>query len=75
VAIDFRGWGLSDKSASDYKLETLADDVIGVIADLGLKSFVLVGHSMGGKVAQLLAARGPKGSSASYWSLRRRRLR
>jgi len=61
VAIDFRGWGLSDKSASDYKLETLADDVIGVIADLGLKSFVLVGHSMGGKVAQLLAARGPEG--------------
>ena len=61
VAIDFRGWGLSDKSKSDYSLETLADDVGGVIGHLGLKSFVLVGHSMGAKVAQLLAARRPEG--------------
>ena len=61
VAIDFRGWGLSDKGASDYKLETLADDVVGVIGNLGLRSFVLIGHSMGAKVAQLFAARRPEG--------------
>ena len=61
IAIDFRGWGLSDKNASDYTLETLADDVIGVINHFGLRSFVLVGHSMGAKVAQLLAARRPEG--------------
>jgi pimeloyl-ACP methyl ester carboxylesterase len=41
--------------------ETLADDVVGVIQHLGLKSFVLVGHSMGAKVALLLAARRPEG--------------
>ena len=61
VAIDFRGWGASDKSASDYGLETLADDVEGVVSQLGLQEFVVVGHSMGGKVAQLIGGRNPPG--------------
>lgn len=61
VAIDFRGWGQSSKDASDYSLETLASDVIGVIEELGLKQFFVLGHSMGGKVAQLVAARHPPG--------------
>jgi pimeloyl-ACP methyl ester carboxylesterase len=61
VAIDFRGWGESDKSANDYRLETLADDVCIVISQLGLRDFVVIGHSMGGKVAQLVAARRPTG--------------
>lgn len=61
VAIDFRGWGQSDKTALDHGLETLAGDVAGVIGALGLKDFVIVGHSMGGKVAQLLAAQRPAG--------------
>ncbi len=61
VAIDFRGWGESSKDAEDYRLETLASDVGGVIEQLGLKDFILVGHSMGGKVAQLVAARKPTG--------------
>ena len=61
VAIDFRGWGQSSRNATDYRLDTLTDDVIGVIDDLGLKDFSIVGHSMGGKVAQLIAARRPAG--------------
>jgi len=61
VAIDFRGWGQSSKDAGDYSLQTLASDVIGVIGQLGLKEFFVLGHSMGGKVAQLLAARQPAG--------------
>ena len=60
VAIDFRGWGQSSRDTTDYRLDTLADDVIGVTHDLGL-NFSLIGHSMGGKVAQLVAARRPAG--------------
>ena len=47
VAIDFRGWGQSSRNTTDYRLDTLADDVIGVIEDLGLHDFSIVGHSMG----------------------------
>jgi pimeloyl-ACP methyl ester carboxylesterase len=61
VAIDFRGWGRSSQNTTDYRLDTLADDVIGIINDLGLQDFSIVGHSMGGKVAQLVAARRPAG--------------
>jgi pimeloyl-ACP methyl ester carboxylesterase len=61
VAIDFRGWGQSSKEASDYGLHTLASDVIGVVEKLALKEFFILGHSMGGKVAQIVAARQPRG--------------
>jgi ketoreductase RED1 len=57
VAIDQRGWGQSDKPDTGYALADLADDAQGVIEQLGLDRFILVGHSMGGKVAQLLASR------------------
>jgi len=61
VATDHRGWGDSDAPAHGYRIEDLANDAEGVIEALGLKRFVLVGHSMGGKVAQLMASRRPKG--------------
>ena len=61
VAIDFRGWGQSSKKPEDYSLATLASDVIGVVGKLGVKDYFLLGHSMGGKVAQLVAARHPQG--------------
>lgn len=61
VALDHRGWGNSDAPAKGYALADFADDAEGVIESLNLGTFVLVGHSMGGKIAQLLAARRPKG--------------
>ena len=61
VALDARGSGDSDAPASGYRITDLADDVAGVIAALKLKSYVLVGHSMGGKTAQVLASRRPEG--------------
>jgi pimeloyl-ACP methyl ester carboxylesterase len=64
VASDHRGWGESDAPATGYALADLADDAQGVIESLGLKRYVLVGHSMGGKAAQLLASRRPQGLEA-----------
>lgn len=57
IALDQRGWGRSDKPPAGYTLSTLADDAQGLIERLGLDHYILVGHSMGGKVAQLLASR------------------
>jgi pimeloyl-ACP methyl ester carboxylesterase len=62
VAIDQRGWGRSEGAENGrYSLADLADDAQGVIDTLGLDTYVLVGHSMGGKAAQLLASRQPPG--------------
>jgi pimeloyl-ACP methyl ester carboxylesterase len=61
VATDHRGWGESDAPADGYGIADLADDAEGVINALDLGRYVLVGHSMGGKVAQLIASRRPAG--------------
>jgi pimeloyl-ACP methyl ester carboxylesterase len=51
VSLDHRAWGHSIARDRRYDLNAMADDVSEVIVKLGLKRYVLVGHSMGGKVA------------------------
>jgi 3-oxoadipate enol-lactonase len=60
IAIDQRGWGASIAGDGRYDLSAMADDAVEVARQLGLGRYVLVGHSMGGKVAQIVAARDPK---------------
>ncbi len=55
VRIDTRGHGESER-ASDYGGTSLASDVLAVIAELGIERPALVGHSLGGYVATLVAA-------------------
>jgi pimeloyl-ACP methyl ester carboxylesterase len=59
VALSFRGWGDSSgpEDIGAYTVAHYCSDVEAVIKTLGLKSVVLVGHSMGGKVAMAIAGR------------------
>ena len=57
VAPDLRGHGASSKPTADaaYSFEILADDVLRLADALGWGRFALLGHSMGGMVAQFMA--------------------
>ncbi len=58
LALDLRGHGASDWPG-EYSGELMRDDVLGVLDALGLTDVVLVGHSMGGVVAYLVAQEQP----------------
>ena len=61
IALDLRGHGLSQYPAEgDYRVESMAADVDAVANQLGLNTFVLVGHSMGGAVAITYATLHPE---------------
>jgi 3-oxoadipate enol-lactonase len=58
LALDLRGHGASDWPGT-YSHELMRDDVTGVLDALGLSDVVLVGHSLGGAVAYLVAMQQP----------------
>ena len=53
-AIDLRGHGGSSRPGT-YSFELMRDDVVAVLDALDLRDVILVGHSMGGVVAYLVA--------------------
>lgn len=59
VVPDLRGAGGSDRPATGYTLARFAEDLWTVADAAGLVRPVVVGHSMGGQLAQLLAAERP----------------
>ncbi|WP_339389889.1 alpha/beta fold hydrolase [Vibrio neptunius] len=54
VSIDLRNHGLSFQS-SQHNYELMAQDVLNTLQHLDLERYILIGHSMGGKVAMKLA--------------------
>lgn len=61
ITPDLRGFGDASETAGPYTVGQYADDVIGLVERRNLERFVLVGHSMGGKIATVVAARRPAG--------------
>lgn len=57
IAPDLRGHGLSDAPLGAYTIEQMADDVAGLLKDLAVERYTLLGHSMGGYVTLSLAQR------------------
>jgi 3-oxoadipate enol-lactonase len=57
IALDNRGAGRSDKPDGGYTLAQMADDTVAVLDHAGVDDAHVVGASMGGVVAQLVALR------------------
>lgn len=57
VSLDLRGHGASGRPVrpEDYRLPVMAEDVRELLRVLGIDACVLVGHSMGGMIAQEFA--------------------
>jgi pimeloyl-ACP methyl ester carboxylesterase len=58
IAVDLRGHGTSPHTG-DYSFTTMADDVLSFLDEHGHTTVDLVGHSLGGAVAQHVAMRAP----------------
>ncbi len=56
IAIDIRGYGRSDKPTTPFSLKDMADDVLGVCRDEGVKEAIFGGVSVGSGMAILLGS-------------------
>ena len=57
---DIRGHGKSFTNQLDFSLETASEDIIELIRHLKLDKTIIMGHSMGGQIATLIAANYPE---------------
>jgi 3-oxoadipate enol-lactonase len=60
IAFDHRGHGTGLRTKKAFRLEDCADDAVDIAGALGVESFIPVGYSMGGPVAQLVWRRHPE---------------
>lgn len=61
LAIDFRGHGLSSKSKKRtfYQFDNFVSDVLEIIKTEKITKYVLIGHCLGGLMAQKIAVQNP----------------
>lgn len=60
ITFDSRGVGQSDKPAGPYSAALLAADTVGLLRELGIAKAHIMGHSMGGFIAQEIALSYPE---------------
>lgn len=60
ITLDNRGVGQTDKPAGPYTASLLAKDLVGLLDALGIDKAVVMGHSMGGFIAQAIALEYPE---------------
>jgi len=79
VMPDARGHGSSSTPLNGYRYQDYANDVVGLIHELGLATPVVLGHSMGGMTAAVMASqvgtaiRGVILADPTFLSLQRQR--
>ncbi len=61
IAIDLLGFGKSPAQNTIISVDDSTDAVINLISALSLQNYILIGHSMGGKIALNTAAKQPEG--------------
>ncbi|MCC2624547.1 MAG: 3-oxoadipate enol-lactonase [Burkholderiales bacterium] len=60
IMFDNRDVGRTDYLTTDYSIEDMADDTVRLIRKLGYAKVSILGHSMGGAIAQMIAYRFPE---------------
>lgn len=60
IRYDHRGTGQSARTEGAYSIEGLTEDLVGLLDVIGEERVMLLGHSTGGAIGQVLAARYPE---------------
>jgi len=60
IAVDVRGWGRSGKPREEFSLRDMCGDVLGVLRDEGVSQSLVMGCSIGSKMALTLAIDHPE---------------
>ncbi|MCZ6452358.1 MAG: alpha/beta fold hydrolase, partial [Deltaproteobacteria bacterium] len=60
IIFDYRGTGRSGKPPIKYTTKMFVDDIVALLDHLGAEDIIVCGHSLGGRVAQLLALEYPR---------------
>ena len=59
ITHDYRGTGKSSRPTEQYFCDDFVDDAVAILDHLKVGPAILLGHSMGGRVALLMALKYP----------------